>query len=143
LEDQDNCPGTVVIYCEDENGTLYRYERVQGGETTVKAREGPTAIVDVPVDTFRVEYYAQGELSEVAKNPLKNPPLFQEFLDRHLLLDDLFAEEDHLVGTLEQNSAQLIPLEGSTNQLSKKNELLKEVQKKLEIAEAGKVKDID
>jgi len=93
-------------------------------------------------DTFRVEYYAQGELSEVAKNPLKNPSLFQEFLDRHLLLDDLFAEEEQLVGTLEQNSAQLIPLDGSANQLPKKNELLKEVQKKLEIAEAGKVKDI-
>jgi hypothetical protein len=48
LENQDNCPGTVVIYCEDENGTLYRYERLQGDETKVKAKEGPTEIVDVP-----------------------------------------------------------------------------------------------
>ena len=142
LEEHDNCPGTVVVYCEDENGIRYRYERIQGSEPTVKAREGPGAVVDVPRDVFRVEYYPQGELSEVAKNPLKNPALFQDFLDRHLPLGDLFAEEEQLVLSLEQNSAQLIPLEANNSQLPKKTQALKDVETKLKIAEEGKVKEI-
>jgi hypothetical protein len=141
LESHDNCPGTVVIYCEDENGIRYRYERVQGSEPIVKAKnEGD--IADVPVDAFRVEYYRQGELAEVAKDPLKNPLLLQQFLDRHLLLTDLVGREKQLVAALEQNSAQLIPLEGNASQLPAKNVALAEINKKLAIAEEGKLKDI-
>ena len=141
LEEHDNCPGTVVVYCEDENDTRYRYERVQGGRPIVKAKDEGT-IVDVPLDAFRVEYYRQGELAEVADNPLKNPLLLQEFLDRHLTLSDLLSKETQLVAALAQNSAQLIPLEGSSAQLKEKNRLLGEVNKKLAIAEEGKLKEI-
>jgi PHP domain-containing protein len=84
LETHDNCPGTVIAYCEDESEIQYRYERVRGKQPTVVAKR-QKEITDVPTNAFRVEYYPQGELSSVAKNPLKNPTLLQEFLDRHLL----------------------------------------------------------
>lgn len=142
LEEHDNCPGTVIIYCEDENGIRYRYERVQGGQPIVKAREGKGEIADVPPDAFRVEYYPQGELAAVAKDPLKNPALLQDFLDRHLLLADLLGKEKQLVSALKQNSAQLVPLQGNAGQLPEKNKLLGEINKKLSIAEEGKLKDI-
>jgi ABC-type phosphate transport system ATPase subunit len=141
LESHNNCPGTVIIYCEDANGIRYRYERVQGAKPIVKAKEEGD-IADVPADAFRVEYYRQGELAEVAKDPLKNPSLLQQFLDRHLLLSDLLSREAQLITALEQNSAQLIPLEGSVAQLTAKNQTLAETNKKLAIAEAGKLKDI-
>ncbi len=136
-----NCPGTVVVYCQDQAGVLYRYERVQGASPVVKAKDDGD-IEDVPVDAFRVEFYRQGELAEVAKNPLKQPGLLQEFLDRHLVLADLFAREAQLVSELEQNSAQLIPLEANAATISQKNQLLSEANKKLTIAETGKLKDI-
>lgn len=141
MEDHENCPGTVVVYCEDENDTRYRYERVQGGKPIVKAKD-EGAIIDVPPSAFRVEYYRQGELAKVAENPLKTPLLLQGFLDRHLILSDLVSKEAQLVAALTQNSAQLIPLEGNTAQLTEKNRLLGEVNKKLTIAEEGKLKDI-
>jgi len=137
----NNCPGTIIVYCEDENGIRYRYERVRGGQPVVKAKDEGD-ITDVPRDAFRVEYYPQGELSAVAKDPLKNPMLLQQFLDRHLLLADLLAKEQQLVSVLEQNSAQLVPLEGSIGQLPKKKETLAEINKKLAIAEQGKLKEI-
>lgn len=141
LEEQDNCPGTVIVYCEDENDVRYRYERIQGGRPIVKAKD-EGEILDVPDTVFRVEYYRQGELAEVSKNPLKTPRLLQEFLDRHLILSDLISKEALLVATLNQNSAQLIPLEGTAGQLTEKNRLLGEANKKLKIAEEGKLKDV-
>lgn len=141
LESHDNCPGSVVVYCEDGNGVRYRYERVQGGRPLVKAKDDGE-IIDVPESAFRVEYYRQGELAEVAKNPLKTPQLLQDFLDRHLILSDLISKERQLVTVLEQNSAQLIPLEVSASLLCEKNRLLVEVNKKLTVAEEGKLKDI-
>ena len=141
LEQHANGPGSVVVYCEDGDGVRYRFERVRGGRPLVKAKEEGD-IVDVPESAFRVEYYRQAELAEVAKDPLKNPQLLQEFLDRHLVLSDLTGKETQLVAALKQNSAQLIPLEGSAGQLAAKNKLLGEVNKKLLIAEEGKLKDI-
>lgn len=141
LEEHDNGPGSVVVYCEDGDGVRYRFERVRGGRPLVKAKE-EGEIVDVPESAFRVEYYRQAELAEVAKDPLKNPQLLQEFLDRHLVLSDLTGKEAQLIAALKQNSAQLIPLEVSAGQLSEKNKQLGEVNKKLLIAEEGKLKDI-
>jgi AAA domain, putative AbiEii toxin, Type IV TA system/PHP domain len=141
MEDHDNCPGTVVIYCEDQSGVRFRYERVQGSKPIVKAKD-EGEITEVPEDAFRVEYYRQGELAEVAKNPLKHPVLLQEFLDRHLLLNDLLEKECQLADALAHNGAQLVPLEGSAGQLSSKRELFGQINKKLAIAEEGKLKDI-
>ncbi len=141
MNTHDNCPGSVVVYCEDTNGIRYRYERMQGSKPVVRAKND-LDINDVPIDAFRVEYYQQGELAEVAKNPLKNPGLLQQFLDRHLLLSDLLGKEEQLVTALEQNSAQLIPLEVSAGQLTGKKQILADINKKLSIAEAGKLKDI-
>lgn len=141
LEEHDNCPGTVVVYCEDENEVRYRYERVQGGQPLVRAKDEGD-IIDVPASSFRVEYYKQGELAEVAKNPLKAPALLQEFLDRHLILSDLKSKESQLVSALNQNSAQLIPMEVNAGQLMEKKRLLGEANKKLLVAEEGKLKDI-
>lgn len=141
LEVHANGPGSVVVYCENGDGVRYRYERVRGGRPLVKAKDDGE-IVDVPESAFRVEYYRQGELTEVAKDPLKNPQLLQDFLDRHLILSDLTNKETQLVAALKQNSGQLIPLEGSAGQLAEKNKLLGEANKKLTIAEEGKLKDI-
>jgi len=74
LEELDNCPDDVVIYCEDANGVIYRYERPRRLTPTVRAKEDQS-IKDVPADAFRVEFFGQGDLAEVAKNPLKHPVL--------------------------------------------------------------------
>jgi ABC-type histidine transport system ATPase subunit len=141
LEPNDNCPTSVVVYCEDANGMRYRYEKPRGADVIVTAKvEGE--IADVPVDSFRVEYYRQGELAEVAKDPLKNPSLLQAFLDRHLLLADLTAKEAQLVNALKQNSAQLIPLETSAAQLGPKKQVLADINKKQKLAEEGKLSEI-
>ena len=141
LEPQDNCPTNVIVYCEDANGMRYRYERPRGSDVIVKAKE-EGEIADVPADSFRVEYYRQGELAEVAKDPLKNPLLLQTFLDRHLLLADLTAKEAQLVNALKQNSAQLIPLETSAAQLGPKKQTLADINKKQRLAEEGKLSEI-
>jgi hypothetical protein len=141
LEPHDNCPTSVIVYCEDANGMRYRYEKPRGSDVIVRAK-GEGEIADVPADSFRVEYYRQGELAEVAKDPLKNPLLLQTFLDRHLLLADLTDKEGHLVNALKQNSAQLIPLETSAAQLGPKKQTLAEINKKQKLAEEGKLSEI-
>lgn len=141
LEEHDNCPDAVVVYCEDDSGTRFRYERLRGFAPIVKAKED-RSITEVPPDAFRVEFYGQGELAEVAKDPLKNPNLLQQFLDKHIVLGDLFERELGILERLEQNSAQLIPLESSAAQLQGKNESLKQVETKLTIAQEGKVKEL-
>ena len=112
LEEHDNCPGSVVTYCEDTNGILYRFERTRGSPPIVRAKEDQS-IKDVPADAFRVEFFAQGDLAEVAKNPLKNPKLLQDFLDRHIAINDLQEQEQQLLQELTQNSAQLVFVRGA------------------------------
>lgn len=141
LESQDNCPDSVVVYGEDANGVLYRYERINGQSPTVQAKEDQS-ISNVPVDSFRIEFYAQGDLGAVSKDPLRNPQLLQEFLDRHIVLDDLCAEEAAILEELEQNSALLSPLEATAAQLKAKETSLSQVNSKLTIAETGRVKEI-
>ena len=141
IEQYENCPDNVVIYCEDSDGVRYRYERLQGHEPAVQAKEDQS-ITDVPADAFRVEFYGQGELAEVAKDPLKNPTLLQDFLDRHIVLEDLAQREESILQELRQNSAQLIPLEATAAQLPAKRAALNETDKKLQVAEAGRLKEI-
>jgi DNA repair ATPase RecN len=140
FDEQDNCPDTVVIYCEDTSEVRYRYERNRGREVVVQAKED-NSISDVPMDSFRVEFYEQGELGEVAKDPLGNPELLQEFLDRHIALEDLRSEEQELLDRLSQNSAELIPLEAAASQLKAKEKELVDINKKIQLAETGKLKD--
>lgn len=64
--DFDNCPDSVTVFCEDENGIIYRYVRTRGGDIEVKAKED-TSIIDIPIDAFRIEYFGQGELAKVAE----------------------------------------------------------------------------
>jgi len=136
--DFDNCPDAVTVYCEDENGVLYRYVRTRGGDIEVKAK----AISDVPTDAFRIEYFGQGELAKVAEDPLKHPALFQEFLDRHTHLRDLIETEDALVTVLRENGSRLSPLESCFAQLKAKKQSLMETETKLKLAEEGNLRDI-
>lgn len=136
-----SCPDSVVVYCEDSNGIVYRYERAKGGEIAVKVKED-NAITEVPPDSFRIEYFGQGELAKVAQDPLNTPQVFQEFLDRHTTLRDLIALEDSLVHQLRANAARLVPLEVSFGQLDDKKKSLAEIEKKLKVAEEGKLRDI-
>lgn len=141
FEDYDNCPDSITVYCEDENGIPYRYVRTRGGDIEVKAKEDGS-VNDVPVDSFRIEYFGQGELAKVAKDPLKQPELFQEFLDRHTNLRDYFETEETLVTSLRENAARVIPLESAFGQLKAKKKTLEEIGKKLKVAEEGKLREV-
>jgi len=68
--------------------------------------------------------------------------LLQEFLDRHINLRDLVEAEESLVTQLRENAARLDPLEASFSQLTRKRQSLAEIEKKLKIAEEGKLRDI-
>lgn len=139
--DCDNCPDSVTVYCEDQNGIPYRYVRTRGGDIEVKAKEDGS-VTDVPSDAFRIEYFGQGELAKVAEDPLKHPDLFQEFLDRHTNLRDLLETEESLVTSLRENAARLNPLEIAFGQLSAKKKSLEEIEKKLKVAEEGKLREV-
>lgn len=136
FEDYDNCPDSVVVFCEDENGVQYRYVRTRGGDTEVKAKEDGS-ISDVPTDAFRIEYFGQGELAKIAEDPLKHPRLFQEFLDRHTTLRDLIETEEGLVTRLRDNAARLGQLENAFAQLNVKKASLGEIEKKLKSRRRG------
>lgn len=137
----DNCPDSVTVFCQDDNGVLYRYVRNRGGETDVKAKEDKL-VTDVPIDAFRIEYLGQGELAKIAEDPAKNPSLFQQFLDRHTNLRDLIETEESLVTMLRENAGRLNPLENAFGQLQSKKKSLEEVEKKLKIAEEGNLREI-
>lgn len=139
--DFDNCPDTVTVYCQDENGILYRYVRSRGGDIEVKAREN-NSVNDVPTDAFRIEYLGQGELAKIAEDPVKNPSLFQQFLDRHTNLRDLMETEDALVTMLRENAGRLNPLENAFGQLEAKKKSLAEIEKKLKLAEEGNLREV-
>ncbi|MCH8823083.1 MAG: PHP domain-containing protein [Planctomycetes bacterium] len=141
FENFGNCCDLAVVYCKDADEIIYRYERAKGGDVTVKAKESGE-ITDVPTDVFRVEYFGQGELAEVAKDPLKNPQLLQDFLDRHINLKDLADNEISLVIQLRENASQLNPLENNFAQLAGKKKSLADIEKKLKIAEEGNLRDI-
>ena len=141
FEDFDNCPDSVTVFCEDANGILYRYTRTRGGDIEVKAKED-RSLSDVPIDAFAIEYFGQGELSKVAEDPLKNPELLQQFLDRHTSLRDLVETEEALVSSLRENAGRLNPLEVSFNQMGIKKKTLAETEKKLQIAEEGNLRDV-
>jgi DNA repair ATPase RecN len=139
--DYDNCPDSVALFCEDENGVLYRYVRTRGGDIEVKAKEDQS-VIDVPIDAFRIEYFGQGELAKVAEDPLKNPQLFQEFLDRHTNLRDLVETEESLVTSLRENAGRLKPLESAFQQLTAKKRSLEDIEKKLKVAEEGNLREV-
>jgi hypothetical protein len=141
LQEQDNCADEIVIYGQDANGILYRYHRLRGMESTVQAREDQS-IKDVPTDAFRIEFFGQGDLAEVAKDPLRNPALLQDFLDRHISTEDLNQRESELLKALAQNSSQIIPLAALAAQLPTKKLALQNLDVKLKIAETGKVREI-
>jgi ABC-type phosphate transport system ATPase subunit len=139
--DYDNCPDSVTVYCEDANDIPYRYVRTRGGDVEVKAKEDGS-VTDVPIDAFRIEYFGQGELAKVAEDPLKHPDLFQEFLDRHTNLRDLLETEESLVTSLRENAGRLNPLESAFGQLTVKKKSLEEIEKKLKVAEEGKLREV-
>lgn len=68
----ENCPENATVYCQDENGVLYRYSRARGGDIQVKAREGSNA-VDMPIDAFRIEYYGPGGARRGCQGPAEEP----------------------------------------------------------------------
>jgi DNA repair ATPase RecN len=136
-----NCPDSVTVYCEDDNGIQYRYVRTRGGDIEAKAKEA-AGLTEVPVDAFRIEYFGQGDLAKVAEDPLKNPELFQAFLDRHTTLRDLIESEEALVTSLRENASRLNPLENAFGQLAAKRKSLEEIEKKLKVAEDGNLRTV-
>ncbi len=141
FQDYDSCPDMVTVFCEDENGIKYRYERTRGGEIDVRAKED-RSVTDAPIDSFRIEYFGQGELAKIAEDPLKNPVLFQDFLDRHTSLRDLIENEEETVTSLRENASRLSPLESAFSQLTGKKTTLEDINKKLAIAEEGNLREV-
>jgi histidinol phosphatase-like PHP family hydrolase len=139
--DYDNCPDSVTVFCEDENGVQYRYVRTRGGQIEVKAKED-RSISDVPSDAFRIEYFGQGHLAKIAEDPLKHPLLLQEFLDRQTNLRDLIEAEQAIVTCLRDNAARLNPLESAFAQLALKKRTLAEIEVKLKVAEEGNLRAV-
>lgn len=137
----ENCPDSVIVYCEDDQGVLYRYTRTRNGDIEVKAKDD-NSIADVPFDSFHIEYFGQGELARVAEDPLKNPQLFQDFLDRHTSLSDLIDSEQTLVARLRENAGRLHPIENSFGHLDGKKKSLAETETKLKVAEEGNLREI-
>lgn len=68
LANGDNCPDSVVVYCEDANGTRYRFERSRGAEAVAVAWDAGGNEIDAPGSSFRVEFFRQGDLAEVARD---------------------------------------------------------------------------
>ncbi|MGE0789752.1 MAG: TrlF family AAA-like ATPase [Sandaracinaceae bacterium] len=141
LEGFDNCPDSVVVYCRDAAGVLYRYERMRGSPPEVRAKEEGT-ITNVPADSFPIEYYGQGDLADVARDPLANPRLFQDFLDRNTRLGDLFAKEHELIEELARNGTLLRPLEAQAATRPTKKADHDKITTKLRVAEEGKLKEL-
>jgi hypothetical protein len=142
LSEYDNCPDTVVVFCRDAQGIVYRYERMSGSdEPSVQAAEG-RKVIEAPADVFRVEYYGQGDLARVAEDPLNKPQLLQEFLDRHTQLDDLVDREAGIVTAIDENGSLLRPLETQEASRTKKDAELKACDAKLKLAEDGQLKAI-
>jgi DNA repair ATPase RecN len=137
----ETCPDAVVVYCQDADGIIYRYERARGGEVAVTVKE-EKAITKVPVESFRIEYFGQGELARVAEDPLNTPQLFQDFLDRHLNLSDLVGDEASLVQQVRNNAARREPLENATSTVDEKKKKLGDIETKLKVAEEGKLQEI-
>lgn len=135
----NNCPDSVTVFCEDDNGICYKYQRWRGhdGEASTESDNSEALI-----DSFRVEYFGQGDLAKVAEDPLEHPALLQEFLDRHTSLRDLLDNEEGIVRQLEENGGRLSPLEVASAQLGDKRQSLAEVEQKLRIAEEGKLRDV-
>jgi len=141
FSDYDNCPDVVTIFCEDEHGVLYRYVRTRIGDIEVKAKDDQS-IVDVPIDSFRIEYFRQGELAKVAEDPLKNPTLLQAFLDRHTNLHDLIESETSIATALRENASRLVQLETAFAALGDQRKSLGEIETKLKIAEVGNLREV-
>ena len=141
FDQYDNCPDTVVIYCEDANGIRYRYERSRGENVRVQCKDDKL-VQEVAPDSFRIEFYAQNALSEVAKDPHQNAGLLQLFLDKRIILGDLVSREEDLLSSLDHNSGILRPLEVAIVQLPIKKQQLAGLNQKLLIAETGKVREI-
>ena len=80
-----------------------------------------------------MECYRQGELAEVAKDPLKIPPV-AVVPDCHLTLGD--SSKRSAAEELRNNSGELIPLETAAQQLAQ-TQGFHEVEQKLEAAKEG------
>lgn len=141
FDEHTNRPASVVLWAEDENGVAYRYERTGDNPPVVRAKDDQSTR-NVPPDAFSVEYYAQGALAEIAKDPLKNPALLQVFLDRQIRAEDLFADDRDLRASLASNAKQLTPLELEATQLEGKKRTLADLNKKIELAETGKIREL-
>lgn len=141
FEEFDNCPDLIEVFCEGGDGTLYRYQRSRSGDISVKAK-ADGSVGEVPVDSFSIEYIGQGDLADIAKDPMNSPGLLQTFLDKYTNLRDLREEEDGLVSQLRENGASLLALESSFGELKQKKVSLGEIDKKLKIAEEGRLKEI-
>jgi hypothetical protein len=139
----DNCPHTIVIYAQDKNDIMYRYERQRGGTLLVQAyTRSDRSINEVPADSFKIEFYGQNDLSEVSRDPLNNSDTLQKFLDEHVNLRELLSKEIELKSNIRMLNSQIKPYQISQAEKPQKTKELEEVNKKLNIAEMGRIKEI-
>jgi hypothetical protein len=128
------------IFCEDSDGTRYRFDRSFGGSVvgTLQTADG-TGVTSVFGDAFSVEYIGQGELSDVAKECLSDSRRLQAFLDTHLQIAELVAREKTLATETRQIAQQLAPLMASVEARKQLEKSLEQVQAQLKASEDGKL----
>lgn len=141
FETLGSCPNEITVWCQGDDGTLFRYQRTRSGEIDAVAKSGSTC-KEVPTDSFTIDYYGQGSLAEVAHDPLSTPELLQEFLDRHIMLRDLLETQSSILDQLRDNGSRLIPLEAADSQLEGHRKSLGEIHTKITLAEEGKLRDV-
>ncbi len=111
---QDSFPfDNVTVFCEDSSGVAYRFDRQAGQPAAGRIRQGGRTR-SVGGDVFRVEYFSQGELSDVAKRSLLDRNALQAFLDRHIAFATLFDDEHRLSEEARELGRELAAICGET-----------------------------
>lgn len=133
----------VELYCESSTGAQYRFSRTAGGLPVGRMREHEST-KPMPVDpsAFRVEYFSQGELEDVAKAALENPRSLQRFLDRHIDIEHLTSEEDALLRDAEAAASQLAPMITMFKRRDELDGALKELEERLKQSETKQLKNV-
>ena len=140
-ENPESAPfDTVRLFCEDADGTRYRFDRTLGGQVSGRIQSQDDKIMaGITGDVFPVEYLGQGELNDVAKQSLSNSATLQTFLDNHLQLAGLMERERVLTLESQELATQLAPLLTIAQSRSSCEKQIQEVQAQLKASEEGKL----
>ncbi|MGD1065729.1 MAG: AAA family ATPase, partial [Vulcanimicrobiaceae bacterium] len=131
----------VSVYCEDANGTQYRFDRTAGGDVFGRIRKAG-AVTPIAPESFPIEYYGQGELGEVAEASLTDPSALQTFLDRHIDFEGLLEAQSELEESGREIALQLAPAMATQAKRPELSKQLEELEARLRASEDSKIKGV-